>query len=283
MDAARPTRPALSLVIPAFNEAAGVRRAVIAADEVLSTHFPDHEVIVVDDGSSDGTADEVQAAGLLSVRLVRHAHNRGYGAALRTGFEAARCPLVAFTDADEQFDLADLATLADLTGAAPIAVGYRAPREDPALRKLLARGYNLLTRTLLGTRVRDCDCALKVFRREVVAGLLPRSRGFFVNAEMLTYARQQDLAVAEAPVSHRRRAAGNSTVGWRDVPRTARALLAFWWSDVAFGPRPRRHAAVRHVIAARVRREPLGLWPARPRASESPRPVAPPAPVKVPA
>ncbi len=283
MDAARPTRPALSLVIPAFDEAAGVRKAVLAADAALSARFADYEIIVVDDGSTDGTAAEVEAAGLLTVRLVRHARNRGYGAALRTGFEAARCPLVAFTDADEQFDLADLATLADLTAAAPVVVGYRAPREDPALRKLLARGYNLLTRTLLGTRVRDCDCALKVFRRGVIGGLLPRSRGFFVNAEMLTYARQQGLAVAEAPVAHRRRAAGASTVGWRDVPRTARALVAFWWSDVVFGPRPRRHAAVRHVIAARVRRAPLGPWPAPPRASESFRPVAPPAPAQVPA
>src|SRR6185437_4889943 len=102
-------------------------------------------------------------------RLIGHPANRGYGAALRTGFEAARCELVAFTDADCQFDLTDLAAMVPLAERFPVVVGSRADRKDPWRRRFLSRGYNWLARRLLGTRVRDVDCALKVFRREALA------------------------------------------------------------------------------------------------------------------
>jgi dolichol-phosphate mannosyltransferase len=234
------TGPALSLVIPAYNEAAVIARAIAEAEAALSLHFERFEVLVVDDGSRDATAAEVRMAMLDAphTRLLRHEVNRGYGAALRTGFEAARFELVAFTDADCQFDLADLAKLARLTEEAPIAVGIRADRKDPWKRRFLSWGYNVLARALLGTRVRDVDCALKVFRREVLAGLLPESRGFFVNTEMMTRARQLGLEVAEAPVTHRPRAGGASKVSLREVPRTARTLLRFWWREVVRGKRP---------------------------------------------
>src|SRR6185503_3446550 len=134
------------------------------------------EIIVVDDGSHDATAARVREAmrELPPVRLLRHETNRGYGAALRTGFDAARFERVAFTDADCQFHLADLAPLLRLTEDHPIAVGYRVDRQDPWPRRFFSWGYNTLTRALLGTRVRDCDCALKVFRRESLLRLLPR-------------------------------------------------------------------------------------------------------------
>src|SRR5262245_40911955 len=167
------TQPALSLVIPAFNEAAVIARAIAEAEEALNLHFTQFEVLVVDDGSSDATAAEVRRVLPQSphTRLLQHASNRGYGAALRTGFEAARFDLVAFTDADCQFDLTDLARLVRLAEEVPIVVGYRADRKDPLKRRFLSWGYNVLARALLGTRVRDVDCALKVFRRDVLAGL----------------------------------------------------------------------------------------------------------------
>jgi dolichol-phosphate mannosyltransferase len=234
------TQPGLSLVIPAFNESAVIARAVAEAEAGLSRHFDQFEVLVVDDGSDDATAAEVRRVLPLAphTRLLQHGTNRGYGGALRTGFEAARFGLVAFTDADCQFDLTDLANLAPLARLAPIAVGYRADRKDPPKRRFLSWGYNVLARTLLGTRVRDVDCALKVFRREVLAGMLPESRGFFVNTEMMTRARQLGLEVAEVPVTHRPRAGGESKVSLREVPRTARTLLSFWWREVVRGGRP---------------------------------------------
>ncbi len=230
----------LSLVIPAYNEAAVIDRAIAEAESALARQFTDFEVLVVDDGSTDATAARVTELLPFSphTRLLCHDPNRGYGAALRTGFEAARYDLVAFTDADCQFDLADLGRLAALTHEFPIAVGYRADRKDPWLRRFYSRGYNLLARAMLGTRVRDADCALKVFRRNTVGQLLPQSRGFFVNTEMLTRARQLGLPITELPVTHRPRIGGESKVSIWEIPKTARTLLAFWWRHVLFGPKP---------------------------------------------
>ncbi len=233
----------LSLIIPAYNEEAGIRSAVQEADRALSELTRDYEILVVDDGSCDDTARIVaaEARHLPHVRFIRHAEHRGYGAALRTGLDAARCDRIAFTDADRQFHLADLAALVSLTEHAPLAVGYRVHRQDPWHRRFFSWGYNVLVRTLLGTRVRDCDCALKVFRREVVPDLLPQTDGFFVNTEMLARARQLGYEVAETPVRHRPRLLGTSKVSLRDIPRTLRSLLPFWWSRVLF-PVDRREA-----------------------------------------
>jgi dolichol-phosphate mannosyltransferase len=269
----------LSLIIPAYNEEAGIRAAVREADEALERLTAIYEVLIVDDGSTDATAEVAASAawGRPNVRVLSHRTNRGYGAALRTGFEAARFDRVAFTDADCQFHLDDLAPLLALTEHYSLAVGYRLNRQDPWQRRFYSWGYNVLVRRLLGTRVRDCDCALKVFRKEVLANLLPEARGFFVNTEMLTRARQLGYAVAEVGVRHRPRRHGRSSVRLSDIPRTLAHLLPFWWSQVLFRkapaiPTPRglpgeaawqpnsagRNAAVLSVVQARFRLGPDG-------------------------
>jgi glycosyltransferase involved in cell wall biosynthesis len=247
-------RRELSLVMPAYNEAAGIQAAVAEAHEALAGLGYDFELIVVDDGSADATAELVAEIAALrpSVRLVRHPVNRGYGAALRSGFAAARMPLVAFTDADGQFFLEDLEHLVPLTDRAPVVVGYRVVRQDPWRRRFFSWGYNRLVRLLLGTGVRDCDCALKVFRREVLAHLMPATGGFFVNAEMLCKARRFGLAVAEVGVRHRARRHGTSKVSLADVPRTLATLLPFWWSHIVWSRRPEPLELPAPVAPARV-------------------------------
>jgi dolichol-phosphate mannosyltransferase len=229
-DSGRP----LSLVIPAYNEEAAIAQAIVEADEALRRLGSVYEILVVDDGSGDRTAKIVAEAARdrPNVRLLKHAENRGYGAALRTGFEAARFAHVAFTDADCQLDLTNLDRLLPLTDRYPVVAGYRVDRQDSALRRFASWGYNLLARSLLGTRVRDCDCALKVFRKETLTDLLPESRGFFVNTEMLARARQLGYVVAEVGVRHRPRLHGHSKVSIGDVPKTLKTMLPFWWSRV---------------------------------------------------
>ena len=97
--------------------------------------------------------------------------------------------------------------------------------------------------------MRDVDCALKVFCREALAQLLPESRGYFVNTEMLTRARQLGFGVAEVPVTHRPRLRGGSKVALTDIPRTLAVLLPFWWSRVLLG---RQVAVPPRIMAARV-------------------------------
>ncbi len=244
----------VSLILPAFNEDAVIESAIVEADSALRQQFRDYEIIVVDDGSSDRTVGLVREmiADRPNVRLIRHSENYGYGAALRTGFEAATFDRIAFSDADCQFNLLELGELVRRTSQSPIVVGWRVKRKDPWRRRFLSRGYNWLARSFLGTRVRDCDCALKVFRREALTNLMPESRGFFVNTEMLTRARQLGYRVVEVPVTHRPRLGGDSKVSLWEVPRTFQTLIGFWWTHVLFGSKVVPIVAEPEVFSARI-------------------------------
>ena len=234
----------LSLIIPAWNEQETIQQAIHEAVAALTLLTGAYEVIVVDDGSTDGTAEIVRAEAAMNpcVRLLQQPCNRGYGAALRAGFQAAVMDLVAFTDADCQFDLSELEYLLPLARRYDVTCGYRIDRQDPARRRFFSWGYNTLVTVLMGSPVRDIDCALKVFRRAKLPAVLPECDNFFVNTEMLTKARQQGLTVVEVGVHHRPRAAGESKVSLAAIPRTLGALLPFWWSRVLFPGRARAAA-----------------------------------------
>lgn len=250
MDASSPADStvgaSLSLVIPAYNEEAVVETAVREAVDSLRSLGLDFEILVVDDGSTDDTFARAEsvAAEFREVHVIRLPRNGGYGAALRAGFERATKSLIAFTDADCQFDLRELGRLVKLTRDYHIACGYRLDRQDTATRRFCSAGYNVLVRTLLGTGVQDCDCALKVFRREVLETVRFQNNGFLVNAELLTRARQAGLSIAEVGVTHRARLAGESTVSLSHTIPVCGALLRFWWNGVLFPSesRPAEHA-----------------------------------------
>jgi len=206
------TQPSLSIFFPAFNEEGiieqTVRNAVAAARGVAS----DFEVIVVDDGSADATARIVESLAKEEprVRLVRHGVNRGYGAALRTGFASATKELVFFSDADGQFHLDELpATLAQ-AGVAPVVAGYRIKRSDPWHRLFIARTYRLIVFLVFGLRIRDIDCAWKLFRREALEGLVLESNGAFISSELLIKLRGRGVPIREVGVHHYPRTTGIS-------------------------------------------------------------------------
>ncbi|TWT71470.1 glycosyltransferase [Crateriforma conspicua] len=226
----------ISLILPAWNEAEVIATAVAEADAALSQVTDDYEIIVVDDGSTDDTAKIVRevSADNDCVRLVQHSPNQGYGAAIRSGFAAAEKSLVVFTDADCQFDLTELDRFVLLSSRYDIVCGYRIDRKDTPLRCLYSKVYNLLVRLLLGTGVRDVDCALKMFDRDVAKKLRITGNGFLVNSEMLVQARQLGLTVCEVGVSHRPRTLGESTVSIRHIPKVLAALARYWWNEVQF-------------------------------------------------
>jgi glycosyltransferase involved in cell wall biosynthesis len=208
-----PKRPGLSVVLPAFNEEANVAAAIDETAAAAAPLFEEVEVIAVDDGSRDATAERVRhvAAKDPRVRLIQHPQNRGYGAAVTTGLRAARLPLVFYTDSDLQFDPRQIAVLLTKIDEAPIVVGYRRSRQDPAHRKLNAWAWNQLMRLLFDLDIRDVDCAFKLFRREVLEGVPLESEGAFFSTELLARLRACGHRIVEVPVDHYRRRAGAPT------------------------------------------------------------------------
>ncbi|MFN8855865.1 MAG: glycosyltransferase family 2 protein [Planctomycetaceae bacterium] len=227
-----PALPGLSLVLPAHNEEPVIAQAIAEACAALGTLGVPHEIVVIDDGSRDDTARVARAAAANrpQVRVISLERNVGYAEALRSGFRAARHELVAFTDADCQFDLHDLGKLLELSRTCDVACGERVDRQDPWRRKVYSKGFNILARALLGTQVRDCDCALKVFRRDWVNSAGLHCQGFFFNAELLCRARQAGLTIGEVGVTHRPRPGGESKVSIWHIPPVLQTLVRFWWS-----------------------------------------------------
>ena len=165
-----PPRPALSLVFPVCDEERNLEALLESALSIGSRIAADLELVIVDDGSRDRSAeiiDQWQNADV-RIRVVRHPANRGYGAALRSGLKEARGELVFFSDADLQFELAEVAKLLEHTDDFDIVAGYRSPRRDPWPRRLLAWGWGCMIRALFGLQIRDIDCAFKVFRRRAL-------------------------------------------------------------------------------------------------------------------
>ncbi|GAC1331564.1 MAG: glycosyltransferase family 2 protein [Candidatus Dormibacteria bacterium] len=223
----------LTYFFPAYNEAGNVTPLVLRALEVLRPYARHLEVIIVDDGSTDGTAAESEALVVAhpEVRYIRHEENRGYGEALRSGLGAATGEMVFYTDGDRQFDLRELDLLWARLNVADVIAGYRVKRADPPHRLFIAKTYNAVLRVLFGLRVHDVDCAFKLLRREVVLAVQPGSGGAFFSAEFLLRARQLGFRVAEVGVSHYPRTVGRPKGATPAVIlRTFREMFTLWWS-----------------------------------------------------
>ena len=222
----------LSYFFPAHDEEANLEGLVVEALETLPALAEVFEIIAVDDGSTDRTAaiaDELAARHPGVVRVVHHPTNQGYGAALRSGFAAARYELVAFTDGDRQFKVVDIGRLtARLAGVdrPDVVVGFRIKRADPPVRILYARAYRLANRLFFGLRVTDVDGACKLFRREALEDIAVESGGAFFSAELLIKLRAAGRIVVEVGVPHYPRTAGSATGA---KPRViVRAARDFW-------------------------------------------------------
>lgn len=233
--------PRLSFFFPAHNEEENIEGLVREALDTLPTIAETFEIIAVNDGSRDRTrilADELTAANPGVVRAVHHPTNLGYGAALRSGFAAARYELVAFSDGDRQFRVEDFGRLTQRLAAADrpdVVVGYRIRRADPIVRTLYARAYRLANRLFFGLKVRDVDCACKLFRREALEGIRVESDGAFFSAELLIKMRAAGRSVVEVGVPHYPRTAGSPTGAKPKV--IFRAVRDFWRTRIAMWAR----------------------------------------------
>jgi glycosyltransferase involved in cell wall biosynthesis len=238
-------RPALSLVFPVCDEERNLELLIDTALAVAGQLAGDFELIVVDDGSRDGSAAVLDARrrGEPRLRVLTHPANRGYGAALRTGLRAARGELVFFSDADLQFELGELEALLELARSCDVVAGYRAPRRDPWARRVLAFGWGAAVRLLFGLPVRDIDCAFKLFHRRVLEAIPIASVGAFVNTEILVRAQSLGFRIRQLPVSHRPRQHGRQSGARPRVILRAVVELATLYRELRRAPAGRRAEA----------------------------------------
>jgi putative flippase GtrA len=226
------TRDSLSVILPAHNEEVAIAQTVQAVVDALAVWVEDFEVIVVNDGSKDATKAIVEtiAADDLRVRLINHATNQGYGAALVSGFESVTKDLTFFMDSDGQFDIRDLGRFFPFLGEYDAVLGYRIDRQDTWMRKLNAWGWKLLVSTVFGLRVRDVDCAFKLYRADFFREHHLETRGAMINAEILYKFARAGYTYTQLGVRHLPRRGGRATGAKPTViARAFRELFVYAW------------------------------------------------------
>jgi glycosyltransferase involved in cell wall biosynthesis len=221
----------ISVFFPCYNEQDNIRQVTQRATEALKGTGADYEIILVNDGSKDDTgriADEL-AAGDGRIRVVHHQRNMGYGAALQSGFRAAKKEYVFFTDGDGQFDIGEMPAMLALMERYDIVCGYRLNRKDPIIRKINGWLWTRMVCILFGMKVRDIDCAFKLFRREVFEHIKMESSGALISAEILARATRAGYKITEAGVHHYPRTAGKQTgAKFRVILRAFKELFSLY-------------------------------------------------------
>lgn len=200
----------ISLFIPFYNEDDIAEEVVSEVMNYVDNLNRDYELVLVDDGSEDSTVDILRDfSNREEVSVVIHEENRGYGNALKTGFEVSSNPLVAYMDGDGQFDINELDKLLEEVEENDIIAGIRRERADSFSRKIIGSGFNSIVRTVFNIEYRDIDCGLKIVRQEVLQDIdLKTDRT--VDAELLVKADKKGFEIKQVEVSHFERSEGES-------------------------------------------------------------------------
>src|SRR5215831_10162037 len=224
--------PGLSVFFPAYNDSGTIASMVIRAVQAAEALTPDYEIIVVNDGSSDATAEiaDELARTYSHVRVIHHPKNRGYGGALQTGIRSATKELIFYTDGDAQYDPAELALLWDkLTPDADLVNGYKISRSDPLHRIIIGRIYHHIVSIMFGLTVRDVDCDFRLMRRAIFETIDLQKTSGVICLEMMKKIEDAGFRIVEVPVHHYHRAFGKSQFfNFRRIAKTGVDVLRLW-------------------------------------------------------
>ena len=246
----------ISAFFPAYNDAGTIASMVVTADRTLRALTDDYEIIVVNDCSPDHTAEVL--ADLQSrypnLRVVTHVKNRGYGGALRSGFEHASKELVCYTDGDAQYDPRELKLLLPaMADDIDVVNGWKIERHDPLHRVIIGRMYHHFVKLIFGFKLRDVDCDFRLMRREVFDLIDLESPDGTICLELVKKLQDAGCRFAEVPVHHYHRTYGKSQFfNFRRLSRVLPHVAWLWWKLV-------------------VRREHMGRIKTRRRAIETQR------------
>lgn len=210
--------PQLSVFFPCYNEEKNIQNTIDKAMPIIKKITPTWEIIIINDGSKDNTlkvAKAIQKKYGSNIKVINHPHNRGYGAALKSGLYASRYDWITFTDSDGQFDFKDIKILIKKqkkTGA-DLTIGYYLGRKVPFYRKWGSSAWQLAVFLLFGLKVRDIDCGFKLIKKEVIDNIdkLEAERGPFISSELLIKAKAKGYKIVEAGVHHFARMSGEAT------------------------------------------------------------------------
>ena len=255
---AKRSPPGLSIFFPAYNDSGTIASLVITALKTAGRLTDDYEVIVVNDGSADGTAEILDelARTYSQVRIVHHERNRGYGGALRSGFAAATRDLVFYTDGDAQYDPSELETLwRAFSDDVDLVNGYKISRSDPLHRIVIGRVYHHTVRLLFGLQVRDVDCDFRLMRRGIFERVRLEKNSGVICLELMKKIQDAGFRITEVPVHHYHRAHGRSQFfNFPRLFRTGVDVLKLWVALVARGEH--RTDAARQAEGAHLHRTP---------------------------
>jgi glycosyltransferase involved in cell wall biosynthesis len=228
----KPVRlPGVSVFLPCHNEEGNIERVVTALAAELPGIAERYEIVVVDDGSRDRTGEIADrlAASDPHLKVVHHHVNRGYGAAVTSGIRACTEPWIVLCDGDGQFEASDIARLAAKVPQYDVVVGRRTRRADPLMRRVNGKAWTLLMRLLLGIRISDIDCGLKLFRRDLLEGIDLQARGAMISAELMAQMAGREARVCEVDVRHLPRVAGEqSGASFKVIARAFRELFLLY-------------------------------------------------------
>jgi len=228
----------ISVTLPAYNEAENIEALAKEIMGYFENKKIPYEIIIVNDGSVDETGKiaDALASKHKTISVIHHSPNQGYGRSLLDGFKASRYEYLFFTDADRQFKISSLDEFIPHVRDENVdmVIGYRIDRHDPFMRKFLSGCFNLLIRILFSLKVRDIDCAFKLFKKKSFESLGIQSSDFLFNAEFLTKAQLKKFSIRQIGVRHYPRAKGTSTVSPKHIILTLRCLLSLYAEIEAF-------------------------------------------------
>jgi glycosyltransferase involved in cell wall biosynthesis len=207
-------KPSISAIVPVYNEIDLVAPSLDAIDRALRSASDDYEIVVVESGSTDGTAEACDgaAARLPHIRVVHEGARRGYGSAVRLGLARSTKELITFVTLDLPFDLATIAHAVRLLDSRDCILSYRQGDPRGVGRRWQSVVYRALLRLALGIRARNVNSAFKLIRRAALDGITLRSTGWFIDAELVYWLERRGGRCLEIPVPLQDRTAGQSTV-----------------------------------------------------------------------
>ncbi len=228
----------ISVVMPAYNESQNIKETVCLVADALVDLCDKWEIVVIDDGSCDDTKDIVETlkSQYRGLRIISHAKNRGYGAAIRTGFKNAIYDYIVLFPADNQFDFPEVSELFKVIGDADIVAGYRVSRRDSLKRRINAFIFNTSIALFFGLRVKDIDCGFKLYKRRVFEKISLTCNGALIDTELLYKAKKRGLVIRQVPLKHKARLHGDSTGGnFKVILYAIREFATLWMGNLFYG------------------------------------------------